>query len=210
MGLKERKQKKKLMKIKLKESQYKRLLVENDKDFLDGEVSFRHIGNKVSKFIIKLYNYLYQKKGNTKPRLDYIRMIRDDFSLTTAEAQLLAYNYEAFSKNAKDGDYEKFLGEPLTFYGKFKFETSVPVFGQASGWVDGTAYGYATSYEDFIENLEDGDIEDIEADWNNRVDWDEYNIEWEVDGDYAYDRLRDEIEQVIDDDEVKDRISIVD
>ena len=44
------------MKIKLTEGQYNRLLVENDKDFLDGMVNFKHIGNKVDKFIIKCFN----------------------------------------------------------------------------------------------------------------------------------------------------------
>ena len=51
------------MKIKLTEEQYNRLLVENDKDFLDGKVEFPHIGNKVNKFIVKLFNYIYEKKG---------------------------------------------------------------------------------------------------------------------------------------------------
>ena len=34
------------MKIKLTEQQYNRLLVENDKSFLDGNVDFPHIGNE--------------------------------------------------------------------------------------------------------------------------------------------------------------------
>ena len=51
------------MKIKLTEDQYKRLLVENDKSFLDGKVEFPHIGNVVNKFIVKLFNYLYEKVG---------------------------------------------------------------------------------------------------------------------------------------------------
>ena len=40
------------MKIKLTESQYNKLLLENDKDFLDGKVKFPNIGNKVNKFIV--------------------------------------------------------------------------------------------------------------------------------------------------------------
>ena len=36
------------MRIKLTEEQYNRLLVENEKDFLDGQVNFKHIGNKVN------------------------------------------------------------------------------------------------------------------------------------------------------------------
>ena len=51
------------MRIKLSEEQYNRLLVENDKKFLDGKVEFPHIGNKVNKFIVKLFNYIHQKVG---------------------------------------------------------------------------------------------------------------------------------------------------
>ena len=43
------------MKIKLTEEQYNRLLVENDKDFLDGYINFKHIGNKVTPFIVRLF-----------------------------------------------------------------------------------------------------------------------------------------------------------
>ena len=46
------------MKIKLTEEQYKRLLVENDKDFLDGQVNFKHIGNKVTPFVVRLFNII--------------------------------------------------------------------------------------------------------------------------------------------------------
>ena len=54
------------MKIKLTEEQYRRLLVEDDKKFLDGKVEFPHIGNKVNKFIVKLFNYIHKKVGTFK------------------------------------------------------------------------------------------------------------------------------------------------
>ena len=44
------------MKIRLTESQYSRLLKEDDKDFLDGMVNFKTIGNKVNFAIAKLFN----------------------------------------------------------------------------------------------------------------------------------------------------------
>ena len=52
------------MRIKLRESQYSRLLKENDKDFLDGSVNFKEIGNKVDKFIIKCYNFMRKHYPN--------------------------------------------------------------------------------------------------------------------------------------------------
>ena len=54
------------MKIRLTENQYKRLLKENDKDFLDGNVNFRNIGNKVDKPIAKLFCNL-AKNDKYKP-----------------------------------------------------------------------------------------------------------------------------------------------
>ena len=88
------------MKIKLTEEQYNRLLVENDKKFLDGKVEFPHIGNKVNKFIVKLFNYIYEKRGDT-PLNHQERDIREimvrDFGLTLPEAKLLTHNYGTFS-----------------------------------------------------------------------------------------------------------------
>ena len=54
------------MRIKLRESQYSRLLKENDKDFLDGTVNFKEIGNKVDKFIIKCFNFIRKRYPNLK------------------------------------------------------------------------------------------------------------------------------------------------
>ena len=50
------------MKIRLTESQYKRLLNEDDKSFLDGDVDFTNIDNKVTPVIAKIFMVLkYQK-----------------------------------------------------------------------------------------------------------------------------------------------------
>ena len=58
------------MRIKLLESQYNRLLKENDKDFLDGTVNFKEIGNKVDKFIIKCFNFIRKRYPNSKQLID--------------------------------------------------------------------------------------------------------------------------------------------
>ena len=196
------------MKIKLTEEQYNRLLVENDKDFLDGDVNFKHIGNKVTPFIVKLFNIIAQKSKKTWDA--QVGMVKNDFSLSEAEAVLLVYNFNNFKalKGITD-DFSEVLGEPLTYYGRFSFDTEVPVFGTVSGYIDGHAEGYATSYEDFLENLQNGDIE-VVPNWNGRVDTDDYNTEWEVDHDYAHDRVADLTmdydEEELDD--FKDRVTI--
>jgi len=196
------------MKIKLTEEQYNRLLVENDKDFLDGDVNFKHIGNKVTPFIVKLFNIIAKKSEMTWDA--QVRMVKNDFSLSEGEAVLLVYNFNNFKalKGITD-DFSEVLGEPLTYYGRFSFDTEVPVFGTVSGYIDGHAEGYATSYEDFLEHLQNGDVE-VVPNWNNRVDTYDHDTQWEVDHDYAHDRVSDLTmdydEEELDD--FKDRVTI--
>ena len=55
------------MKIRLTESQYKRLLSEDNKSFLDGQVNFRNIGNKVDGFVAKCFEYIFKLTKNSSP-----------------------------------------------------------------------------------------------------------------------------------------------
>ena len=60
------------MKIRLTENQYKRLLKEDDKSFLGGDVDFANIDNKVTPVIAKIFTVL--KNKNFEPSSDYLRM----------------------------------------------------------------------------------------------------------------------------------------
>ena len=172
------------MKIKLTEEQYNRLLVENDKDFLDGEVNFPHIGNKVTKFIAKTFNFL--KKKNIDYIYHAINMLKDDFSLSESEADILAYNYTNVYKDVED--YNDIIGEPLKFWGKFHMTMDIPMYATASGWLPGKVTGYGTSYEDFKENMESSDYEETIL-GNGFIEWAESDMDWEIDEDYLQDRV---------------------
>jgi len=196
------------MKIKLTEYQYNRLLLENDKDFLDGYVNFKHIGNKVTPFVVRLFNIIAKKSEMTWDA--QVRMIKNDFSLTEAEAVLLTYNFNNFkAQKGITDDFSSVLGEPLVYYGRFIFDTEVPVFGTVSGYIDGYAEAYATSYEEFLEQLQNGDVE-VVPDWNNRVDSYDNDTEWEVDHDYAHDRVSDNTSDFSEEelDDFKDSVTI--
>jgi len=196
------------MKIKLTEEQYNRLLVENDKDFLDGQVNFKHIGNKVTPFIVRLFNIIAKKSEMTWDA--QVRMIKNDFSLTEQEATLLTYNFNNFkSQKGVTDDFNEVLGQPLVYYGKFLFDMDVPVYGNIGGTIDGWAEGYATSYEDFLEQIQNGDVEAI-PDWSSRVDADTYDVDWEVDEDYANDKVSDVGDEYdeADSSDFMDRVSI--
>jgi len=202
------------MKIKLTESQYNRLLVENDKDFLAGEVEFPHIGNKVNKFIVKLFNYIYKKVGRYQHtnRGIIMKIIRDDFGLTDAEAELLRHNYGTFTATDEVSEFSSYLGEPLEFYGELKFTTRIPMTTYISGTMDGYVTGHATSVDDFIEQLKDNNWEDIDSDWNDHIESYPDDAEWDIDTDYAGDRITDEIIDLRrqgDEDDIRDRIEIM-
>lgn len=195
------------MKIKLTEEQYNRLLVENDKDFLDGQVNFKHIGNKVTPFIVKLFNILKEKCKDC-PFDKMMSMIKNDFALTEQEATLLTYNFNNFNaKNSFIEDFKEVLGQPLVYYGKFLYDMNIPVYGQVNGMIDGWAEGYGTSYADFLEQIGNGDVEII-ADWSGSVDADTYDVEWSVDDDYAQDQVSD-IWHEYDEDDLSDFIDRV-
>jgi len=183
------------MKIKLTEDQYKRLLVENDKSFLDGKVEFPHISNVVNKFIVKLFNYLHQKVGPyTIHKQREIRQIMvRDFGLTLAEAKLLTHNYGTFSSNGEVDEFSSYLGEPLEFWGEFRYNTTIPVSAYVNGYIGGWVTGHARNYDEFIEQIKDGDWEDIDSDWSEDIESYPEDAEWDFDSDYAVDRLRDEI-----------------
>ena len=144
-----------------------------------------------------------------------MNIIKNHFSLSESEAILLTYNYNGFShKNhgVKEGDYSKFLGEPLEFYGNFKFNTRIPVSASIGGNIDGYVIGSATSQDEFIEKLSSGDYDDVDSDWSADVNEYEDRPEWEIDSDYAYDRISDEIFDLRSDGDIqniKDRIEVI-
>jgi hypothetical protein len=200
------------MKIKLTEGQYKRLLVENDKSFLDGKVDFPHIGNKVNKFIVKLFNYIHQKVGpfTQSNRNDIKDIITRDFGLTKAEAELLRHNYANFSHDTDD--FSEFIGADLEFYGELKFNTRIPMQAWITGTMDGYVTGHATSVDDFIDKLEKDGWEDVDTDWLGDVESYAEDAEWEIDTDYTVDRLSDEIADLKrqgDEDDIIGRIEIM-
>jgi len=202
------------MKIKLTEGQYNRLLVEDDKKFLDGKVEFPHIGNKVNKFIVKLFNYIHQKVGPFKPsnNMEIRDIITRDFGLTDGEAELLRHNYDTFSGSEGVSEFSSYLGEPLEFYGELKFNTRIPMSAYISGTMDGYITGHATSVDDFIDKLENNDWEDVDTDWNDDIESYPEDADWEIDTDYTSDQVSDEIAELKrqgDEDDIIGRIEIM-
>jgi len=195
------------MKIRLTESQYKRLLKEDDKDFLDGMVNFKTIGNKVNLAIAKLF-VMMQREGKFIPNLDYlilsnpilISSFRDIvkyiilmLSVENSEAILLAHNYSSFLWDkiviaSEKNDPNLLVGEPLQFYGKYKY----PITYWWTGYVNGTTSGdlecYATDDDNFTKKIDRG-FYDVIANTSEYVDYETSDLEWEPNDDYTFDSI---------------------
>ena len=188
------------MRIKLRESQYSRLLKENDKDFLDGTVNFKEIGNKVDKFIIRCYNFIKKRYPNFKQLRDvpmFSKKISQDLVIPNAVALVICYNYYLINSKINpekyEGDFTEFLGEPLEFYGEFELHEDIPLRGFLSGYQMGTYTGYATNQEEFLTQLENGDYYDYDVDDAQYVEYDGGDIQWEIDEGYIDDYISDRI-----------------
>ena len=195
------------MKIRLTESQYSRLLKEDDKDFLDGMVNFKTIGNKVNLAIAKLF-IMMQREGKFIPNLDYLKLsnpihsssFRDIvkyiilmLSVENSEAKLLAHNYISFLRDkiviaSEKNDPNLLVGEPLQFFGKYKY----PITYYWTGYINGTTSGdlecYATDDDDFTKKIDDG-FYDVIADTGDYVDYEMSDVDWEPNDDYTFDTI---------------------
>ena len=193
------------MKLRLTEGQYKRLLSEDNKSFLDGQVDFKNIGNKVDGFVAKCFEYIFRLRRTTTTadanmwRM-YVGDFKKEFSLTMNESTLLSYNYLMF--NDGTGDFKKFIGKPLEYFGNFSWSGFFPVSAYVSGEIAGEFTGYATTPEEFYSQLEDGEYENFIE--KGGVEYNDYDLNWEYDNDYVGDSLETQLsgkdkEDVIDD-----------
>jgi hypothetical protein len=195
------------MKIRLTESQYKRLLSEDSKSFLDGQVNFRNIGNKVDGFVAKCFEYIFRLTKNAGSHVTYRYyqpLFIKEFNLSKPESLLLAYNYVKL--NDGTGDFKKFIGNPLEYFGRFTWNGVIPVSAYVSGDIYGDYIGYATSIEEFYDQISEGDYDDYDPNWED-IEYDCYDLNFEIDSDYAGDRLHDYVDS-LSYEEIMDRIEI--
>ena len=201
------------MRIKLRESQYSRLLKENDKDFLDGSVNFKEIGNKVDKFIIKCYNFIrkhYPNFNHLRNIPSFSQKVAQDLAIPNAVSLVICYNYlllwDKLDPKNYEGDFSEMLGEPLEFYGEFELSEEIPVRGYLNGYQMGKYTGYATNQEDFLDQLEDGEYYSYDT-TDNYVEYDGVDIDWEIDEGYVDDFIYDRVSGYRDD--MEDNVNLV-
>jgi hypothetical protein len=195
------------MKIVITESQYRRLITEDNKSFLDGMVNFPNIKNVIDPFIAKIFVTL-KNDESLIPNLSYLstnisngtfkKIVREIMTLTDfteGECVVLTHNYSSVYWDdivmaSETGDWKSLIGKPLEFYGKFNYPATVYHTGTVGGSSTGDAYGYARNIKEFIGKIGDGNVE-IE-DRMGRIDSDETNIDWEIDWDFTNESFGDE------------------
>jgi hypothetical protein len=193
------------MKIRLTEGQYKRLLVEDDKHFLDGLVEFNNIGNRIDKKVMKLFQFLYERDriGKDQKFLQYDNPLSDRtfrtlvdriielMGYTKSEAILLAYNYNhhyvLFEDLAKKEDYSILLGMELEFYGNFTRPTNIYHSAYISGVSNGVMSVYATDFDNLKDRVNNYKFEITNI--GREVDYDCYDLNFEPDWDHTYDSI---------------------
>lgn len=110
-----------------------------------------------------------------------------------SESILLLYNYIKLYKECAyemehRGHCDYLIGLPLEFYGKFSHYANVQHTAYVSGWSSGSGEFYTTSYDDFIDKWENGEVEIIDTD--DYIDYECYDLYWETDWDSTYDNLQ--------------------
>jgi hypothetical protein len=196
------------MKIRLTENQYKRLLKENDTDFLNGMANFAEIGNKINKFIARLFITIDVNENFPKGIIERDRgliksLVEYSGGFSKEVATLLAYNYVKYRDLIEKGEVEELIGLPLEFYGEFSWNGTIPVMAFINGQVSGAYSGHATSPEEFYEKMLEGDYEDVD-DEGYDVDWDHSYIDWDIDHDWVGESLGNQLGELDKDDVIDD------
>ena len=180
------------MKIKLTESQYNRLLIEDTQDW-------GRLTDKVTPFIVKLFKLIQNKLPPTTPLNIKIKFLRDTMALPINEALIVAYSYEQFYKE-NITNWDNLIGEPLQFKGIYQFTADVPMTADiwGRGYGEATLYAMAGSREEALENainnesfvVDDNSIVDDDIDWD--LDYENIDVQYDMLSDTLADNFGEE------------------
>jgi len=166
------------MKIRLTESQYKKLF-EDDSESLS-------IGNTITPKIIKIMRYLKKVYTDTNETTEDLKK---NWGLSDLDATTIINNYEKSFENTPESEYESFLGEPLEFQGTYIINVALPAIVEARTFFDYQITIRAGSREEALYNasqLIDNPsfkVDIIDSVYNSSVelDWELYEAKLERD-----------------------------
>lgn len=177
------------MKIRLTESQYERLLTENEK--------FGKLGDVITEPIIKIFRLLEKKYGKSNlldRKQDILEFLKLSTGFNKHEANIIFNTY--YNKVVK-GNSENLLGQPLDFIGIYKIHVDMPTIIQARTYIPGFVVVEASSEEDAVSKASGGEYIYMELD-ENSSEFKEPDLDFDVSSDsdivkdMVIDVLRDE------------------
>jgi hypothetical protein len=162
------------MKIKLTETQYKRLLKESNDSKL---------GDTISKPIIRIMISLKNDYDVDFEGYLGIEKIKHDFNLNHSDATTLIHNYRQYFQNKSIEEFEQMLGKPLTKINEYVISVNLPAIVQARAFVDCEVIVRAGSPQEALDLAANGDYVSMVIDSGSRynqnvdLDWDFDDVE---------------------------------
>jgi hypothetical protein len=166
------------MKIRLTESQYSRLLKENN--------DFGSLGNRITHNTIKFFKFLdtqYTSEDLVLNREKIIEDLKEIVSLSEKESEILLFNYQNRWRKG-DKNVEKLLGQPLDWVGKYLIEVLLPTEVTTRTYIPGFVEVSASSPEEAIENASVGLYSDMFFDETSE-EYGNPNLDYDLDSDGA-------------------------
>lgn len=192
------------MKIRLTETQYKRLLTEN-KDF-------GRLDSTIQEYMVKIFKVLWERMGDGKTETEMLKFIMDYFGLSDHEAYIILHNFKKKVLENDVDDIDSLLGEPLEFTGVYRIKTIMPTVVMTRTYIPGFVLVRASSKEEAIDKALNHDYIDMYHDYNSH-EYQDPELDYDLggDADIMDDMVIDHVRDVDwdDEEEVEDRINLM-
>lgn len=190
-----------MMKIRLSESQYNRLLTE-DKDF-------GSLPDTFTPAIIKIFKLLNRNEQQYRTLKDIKDLLTQTLGINEHESNILVHNY--MNKLKEDVDFDSLIGQPIDFIGTYTIKTIMPTVMMARTYIPGFVEVTAKSKEEALEKVMNGEYNEMYLD-ENSIEYSMPDLDYDPasDGEIMEDMVIDHVEDIDWDDpeEIEDRIKL--
>lgn len=190
-----------MMKIRLSESQYNRLLTE-DKDF-------GSLPDTFTPAIIKIFKLLNRNEQQYRTLKDIKDLLTQTLGINEHESNILVHNY--MNKLKEDVDFDSLIGQPIDFIGTYTIKTIMPTVMMARTYIPGFVEVTAKSKEEALEKVMNGEYNEMYLD-ENSIEYGMPDLDYDPasDGEIMEDMVIDHVEDIDWDDpeEIEDRIKL--
>ncbi len=188
------------MKIKLSESQYNRLLTEDK--------NYGRLGSTFQPFMIRTFKLISKKNLSDS---EVKKLIKEDLDLNDHETNILFYNYKNKFQPLTISEYDNLNGEPIEFVGTYTIRTYMPTIISCRTYIDGFVEVTATSPEDAINQVENGNYEKMYLN-SNSLDYQDPDLDYDLpsDAEIMEDMVLDAVRDIDwdDEEEIEDRVKL--